>query len=198
YLEFARYIVRAWDEPGGPRVMATLLTEKSVRKTANGKAYEMLSNLVGLCELARATGERQYLQAAINAWEDIVAHQLYLTGSASQHEHFQADNQLPNQPSANIGETCVTVTWIQLNAQLLRLTGVARYGDELERSYYNHLAGAQRPDGAEWCYYTPLEGTKPYGPGINCCVSSGPRGMALAPQLTFLKRGKNTIVINLF
>ena len=92
----------------------------------------------------------------------------------------------------------MTVTWIQLNAQLLRLTGEQRFADELERSYYNHLAAAQRPDGAQWCYYTPLEGTKPYGPGINCCVSSGPRGMALLPQLTFLKRGRNTIVINLF
>ncbi|HTE17550.1 MAG TPA: beta-L-arabinofuranosidase domain-containing protein, partial [Armatimonadota bacterium] len=62
YLEFARYLVQAWDEPRGPRVMTTLLTEKAVRKTANGKAYEMLSNLVGLCELARATGERRYIE----------------------------------------------------------------------------------------------------------------------------------------
>jgi len=56
YLEFARYIVKSWDEPNGPKIIATLLKEKQVNKTANGKAYEMLSNLVGLCELARATG----------------------------------------------------------------------------------------------------------------------------------------------
>ncbi|HEU4751682.1 MAG TPA: beta-L-arabinofuranosidase domain-containing protein [Armatimonadota bacterium] len=201
YLEFAKYLVSAWDEPRGPRVMTTLLTEKSVEKTGNGKAYEMLSNLVGLCELARATGDRQYLQTAVNAWEDVTAHQLYITGSASSHEHFHAPYELPNQQGANVGETCVTVTWIQLNAQLLRLTGEARYGDELERSYYNHLAAAQRPDGAQWCYYTSLEGIKPYGPGINCCVSSGPRGMALAPQLTYLKLqdgGKDALAVNLF
>ena len=35
--------------------------EKQVHKTANGKAYEMLSNLVGLCELARVTGDRAML-----------------------------------------------------------------------------------------------------------------------------------------
>jgi hypothetical protein len=80
----------------------------------------------------------------------------------------------------------VTVTWIQLNAQLLCLTGEARFGDEIERSYYNHLSAAQRPDGAKWCYYTPLEGTKPYTNGVCCCLSSGPRGMALAPQLAYL------------
>lgn len=201
YLNFARYIVRAWDEPGGPRIMQTLLTEKSVAKTANGKAYEMLSNLVGLCELARATGDRRYLQPVVNAWQDITAHRLYITGTASYYEHFHDDFDLPNQPGANLGETCVTVTWIQMNAQLLRLTGDARYADELERSYYNHLAGAQRPDGAEWCYYTPLEGTKPYTNSTNCCLSSGPRGMALLPQLAYLKRtvqGRDSILVNLF
>jgi DUF1680 family protein len=174
--------VKSWEAPGGPRVLHTLLTEKSVQKTANGKAYEMLSNLVGLCELYCVTGERDYLQAALNAWQDIVDLRLYLTGSASQGEHFRADHELPNGESAHVAETCVTTTWIQLNQQLLRLTGEARFADELERTYYNHLAAAQRPDGAEWCYFTSLEGRKPYGPGINCCVSSGPRGMALVPR----------------
>jgi len=186
YLAFARHIVSAWDEPGGPKIIATLLKEKSVAKTANGKAYEMLSNLVGLCELARATGEKEWLAPVIIAWEDIVARRLYLTGSASYGEHFHADYDLPNQPGANIGETCVTTTWIQLNSQLLRLTGQARFGEQLEKTFYNHLAAAQRPDGAQWCYYTPLEGTKPYGPGISCCVSSGPRGMELAPPNAYL------------
>jgi len=200
YLEFAEYLVKSWDEPGGPRVLSTILAEKSVAKTANGKAYEMLSNLVGLCELARVTGEKRYVMAADTAWRDVVDNQLYLTGSASHHEHFHEGHDLPNRQSANVGETCVTVTWIQLNAQLLRLTGEARFGDELERSYYNHLMAAQRPDGAQWCYYTSLEGTKPYGPGINCCVSSGPRGMALAPGLVFLRTSTGSgegIAVNL-
>ena len=122
----------------------------------------MLSNLVGLCELARATGDRGLLEPVQNAWKDIVANRLYLTGSASAGEHFQGDHVLPNEPAAHIGETCVTTTWIQLNLQLLRLTGEAKYGDELERSFYNHLAAAQHPRGDDWCYYTALEGRKPY------------------------------------
>jgi uncharacterized protein len=187
YLEFSKYIVGSWTEPRGPNILESLLKEKNVSKTANAKAYEMLSNLVGLCELARVTGNRDYLQASINAWTDIVSHRLYITGSASQAEHFRADHELPNHQGANVAETCVTVTWIQLNDQLLRLTGHARFGDELEKTIYNHLAAAQKPDGSQWCYFTSLEGTKPYGPGINCCVSSGPRGLALAPQQAWLK-----------
>jgi DUF1680 family protein len=184
YLAFAKRIVADWDRPGGPGILASLKAGKGVEGTANAKAYEMLSNLVGVCELARTTGDRSLLDPVVLGWSDIVAHHRYVTGSLSRHEHFGPDHDLPNGPSSNVGETCVTVTWIQLNAQLLRLTGEARYAAEIERSLWNHLAAAQRPDGAQWCYYTALEGTKPYGPGINCCVSSGPRGMALAPSLT--------------
>jgi uncharacterized protein len=187
YLQFARYIVRSWSEPHGPEIIATLLRAKSVARTANGKAYEMLSNLEGLCELARATGNRRYLKPVILAWDDVVAHRLYLTGSASQGEHFHGDFYLPNGRGANPCETCVTVTWLRLTAELIRLTGEARFGDQIERTLFNHLAAAQRPDGAEWCYFTPLLGTKPYGPGISCCVSSGPRGMAMAPQFAYLR-----------
>ena len=186
YLQFARYIVESWDEPNGPKILATLLTQKQVNKTANAKAYEMLSNLVGLCELARATGDRRFVEAVSNAWEDVVAKRLYLTGSASAGEHFQGDFVLPNGMDSHICETCVTTTWIQLNLQLLRLTGQAKYGDELERTFYNHLAAAQHPQGGDWCYFTALEGRKAYDKQITCCHSSGPRGMALAPQAAYL------------
>ncbi|WP_309707789.1 beta-L-arabinofuranosidase domain-containing protein [Armatimonas sp.] len=197
YLDFCRYIVEvAWEEPRGPKVLSTLTATGKVNKTANGKAYEMLSNLVGLCELYRETGEKRYLVGPQKAWDDIVANQLYLTGSMSYGEHFHDDHALPNAPRNNIGETCVTVTWLQLSWQLLRLTGQGKYAHEIERSQYNHLAAAQRPDGAQWCYYTALEGTKPYGPGINCCVSSGPRGMALAPQsVCFTGRNTRELII---
>ena len=98
YLEFARYLVAAYDDPNGPRIISSLLREQSVARTANAKGYEMLSNLVGLCELARATGERQWLTPVFIAWDDIETRRLYLTGSATQGEHFHDDFELPNQP----------------------------------------------------------------------------------------------------
>jgi len=201
YLDFARYIVSAWDEPGGPRVLESLTLAGTVNTTADAKAYEMLSNLVGLCELARATGDRRYLVPAQNAWEDITRNQLYITGTASSGERFRAPHVLPNAPSFDVGETCVTVTWIQLSSQLLRLTGDAKYADELERSYYNHMPAAQRPDGRSFCYYTALEGEKPYGEEINCCQSSGARGMALAPMQAYFTGelgGVPVIAVTLF
>ena len=197
YLEFAKYIVGSWEENGGPHIISTLEAGKPIDQVGNGKAYEMLSNLVGLCELARTTGEPLYLDVAKRTWADVVKHELYITGSASYYEHFHPGDDLPNAKSKNIGETCVTVTWMQLSQQLLRLTGEAKYAAEFERSEYNHLVAAQKPDGSAWCYYTPLQGTKPYTTDTCCCLSSGPRGMAIIPETAFMTshEGESTYVV---
>jgi DUF1680 family protein len=199
YLGFARYLVKAWDEPGGPGILHSLLAVGRVDQTANGKAYEMLSNLVGLCDLARVTGERSYIEASLKAWQDIVENRLYITGTSSEWEHFQDDHVLYNDEAADVGETCVTVTWIQFNMSLLQLTGEAKFGDEIERSYYNQLTAAQNPQGEDWCYFTPLEGRKRYDHGITCCHSSGPRALALAPEVAYLRgseAGGDTVLVN--
>lgn len=192
YLEFAHYLVRAWDEPQGPAIARDLLAGRPVDGVADGKAYELLSNLVGLVELARVSGDANGLRAAQRAWDDIVAHRLTLSGTASQWEHFQPQSAQRLDVGAHVGETCVTTTWIQLNLALLQVTGDARYACELERSYYNHLTAAQHPAGADWCYYTPLQGRKRYQSDTTCCHSSGPRALALAPQTVYLRGDART------
>ena len=195
YLEFAKYLVDAYEHPRGPRIVTSLLEHGDVHRTANGKAYEMMSNLVGLCELYRATGEKQYLQVCEKAWVDIVEKRMYITGGVSLGEHFQEDGMLPN--AGAVAETCANVTWEQLNIQLLRLTGEAKYADVLERLVFNHVLGAQKADGSAFCYFTPLEGKKAYDTGINCCASSGPRGVALIPTFAFTAR-EDSLDVNLF
>lgn len=197
YLDFARSIVETWESAGGPKIMSTLAASGSVKKTANAKAYEMLSCLVGLCELYRTTGEDRYLRPAVTAWRDIVSNQLLITGSGSSHEYWTEPGLFPGSPPDEPAETCVTVTWIELNQQLLRLTGDARYADELEKSFYNHLAAAQRPDGGAWNYFTPLDGTKEPRTNQNCCSSSGPRAWALLPGLICME-APDGIVVNFF
>ena len=197
YLDFCKYILRSWEQPNGPHIISTLLTLKRVDKVGNGKAYEMLSCLNGALEYYRITGDRQILEACLNAWQDIVDKRLYLTGAASYGEHFHDDYDLPNV--ANVGETCVTTTWIQFNAQLLRLTGEARFAEQLERVVLNQLLGAQRPDCAAWGYYVQMEGKKPYSDSLDghCCLSSGPRGVALIP--TFAASTDTAgVVLNLY
>ena len=197
YLDFCRYILRAWEQPNGPRIISTLLTARRVDKVGNGKAYEMLSCLNGALEYYRTVGDPQILAAGLNAWEDIVRNRLYLTGAASYGELFHGDFDLPNV--ANVGETCVTVTWLQFNAQLLRLTGEARFAEQLEQVILNQLFGAQRCDGSAWGYYVQMEGKKPYSSTLDghCCLSSGPRGVALIPTFA-VTTDADGVVVNLF
>jgi len=197
YLEFCQYILRAWEQPNGPHIISRLLDRKGVNQVGNGKAYEMLSCLNGVLELYRSTGDKRLLRASINAWEDVVKNRLYITGAASSYELFQDDFNLPN--NGNVGETCVTVTWIQLNTQLLRLTGEARFAEQLESVSLNQLLGAQQPDGRAWGYYVQMEGRKPYSSTLDghCCLSSGPRGIALLSTFA-VSTDPDGVVINLF
>ena len=194
YLDFCHYIVDSWEDEDNPdnwkyedgcQLLTSLLDHGSVHKTANRKAYEMLSNLVGLLELYRVAPDARYLTACTNAWQDIVTNRLYITGTSSYHEQFTPDHRLP--PGHAVGEGCVTVTWLQLNIHLLELTGDVRYADELERTLYNALPAAQSPRTGEIAYFTPLNGHKGFNdrdkgdPPISCCSSSIPRGIAMIP-----------------
>lgn len=197
YLEFCRYILRSWEKPAGPRIISTLLQTKRVERVGNAKAYEMLSCLNGALEFHRTVGAPEILEAALHAWRDILERRLYITGTASYREFFHADFDLPNVN--HVGETCVTVTWLQFNAQLLRLTGEARFAEQLERATLNQLFGAQRPDGMGWGYYVEMAGRKPYTSNLDgqCCLSSGPRGVALIPTFA-LSTDAEGMVANMY
>jgi len=84
-----------------------------------------------------------------------------ITGSASNQELWadgtRAQSAISEQPM-NI----VTVTWMKLCFQLLRLTGDPVWADELEVSLYNALLGAMTPHGNWWAYWCPLSGQPGY------------------------------------
>ena len=197
HLEFCQYVVRAYDHPRGPRIISTLLETGSVYRVANGKAYEMLSNFNGLVDLYRLTADRPLLDAVLRAWDDIVSRQLYRTGTLSAAEHFQPNGRLLSLQSSNVGEMCVTVTWLQLNWRLLRLTGEARFGQEIERTVYNHLLAAQDGRNGNISYYTSWAGAKEFTDALLCCVSSGPRGISLIPQLAWGLQS-DALLVNLY
>jgi len=199
YLDFCHFVIESWDQKDNPetparedgsRLLSSLLEHGNVYKTANRKAYEMLANLLGLMELYRVDPDERYLTACKNAWNDIVTKRLYITGTTSYDEMFAADHTM--RPGRETGEGCVTVTWLQLNTHLLELTGEVKYADELERTMYNALLAAQSPLTGQVSYYTPLIGYKGYGeashdpsmPGISCCSSSVPRGIAMIPEFS--------------
>ncbi|MEI8074947.1 MAG: beta-L-arabinofuranosidase domain-containing protein [Bacteroidota bacterium] len=184
YLDFCYYILKAWDQEDGPKVITALLATGNVTKVGNAKAYEMLSNFVGIAKLYRVTGEDRFLKVVKMAWQDIVKNRLYISGTTSSMEFFQVDKVLPASSKDNMGEGCVTTTWIQLNQNLLAITGDVKYLEQIEKSIYNQLLAAENPQTGCVSYYTALMDKKPYSCDISCCTSSVPRGIAMIPYFT--------------
>lgn len=185
YLDFCKYIFRAYEQPTGPKIISRLEKYGDVTKVGDAKAYEMLSCFLGILKYYKLTGEDKYLKLSQTAWADITAHRLYITGTSSDHEIFVAPGILKAGNDNRMGEGCVTVTWIQFNLQLLQITGNPKYAEELERSVYNHLLAAENPQTGCVSYYTALQGAKPYrcDQGFSCCLSSVPRGISLIPEM---------------
>lgn len=195
YLEFCKYLIKSYENENGPSIVETLLREKRVDKVANAKAYEMLSNIIGIVKLYRLTNDERFFKVSKYAFDDIVSKRLYISGTTSDHERFKDDHVLQADTAAHMGEGCVTTTWIQLNMQLFSITGDLKYFNEIEKSVYNHLLAAENPNTGCVSYYTPLMGVKPYACHITCCLSSVPRGIALIPYLNFGKLNSNPTVL---
>ncbi len=198
YRQFCQYVIRRAD--AGPKIMTNIEKTHTVQSVGNKKAYEMMCNYVGLVEYWRATGYERGLNAAKLAWESITNENVFITGAPDAHESFSEPHTLIT--SGKCTETCVQVTWIQLNWQLLRSTGDPRYAAMIHHHIYNHMLAAQHPNGIDWCYFTTMEGSKTaeewgFSGTMHCCGSSGPRAIALIPTFAYMT-GKDKLAINLY
>ncbi len=213
YLDFAKYIVRQWETPKGPKLISKALDKVAVADRfpapeswwswENGqKGYEMMSCYEGLLDLYRITGEAEYLKAVELAVRNIIDTEINAAGSGTAFECFYHGAQRQTEPSYHTMETCVTMTWIKLCHNLLRLTANPMYADEIEKTAYNALLASMKSDGSQIAKYSPLEGTRQEGEEqcgmhINCCNANGPRGFVLLPRLAF-EWGTNALFVNLY
>ena len=205
YLEFANYIVAQWSKPsqalpGGMRLIEDALAHTAPEKMSWNKAYEMMSCFEGLCELSRVTGEREYVDAAAALADNILRDEVTIVGPGTQIEHWFGGNRKQTSAVNRPMETCVTATWMKFLYQVLRLTGDARYADELEKNLYNGLLGAMMPDGSWWAYFSAPMGERVPSDmqhedvGLSCCVVNGPRGLMLTPFWAVMTSAEGLVV----
>ena len=186
YLDFAEHIVQMSEKNPNLRLMGTMLERGSVVYPGEGKAYQLMANLLGYLRLYRFTGKEKYLQTVLNGWEEIRKNHVLITGGPwSRHMPYNGNRECfahveAFHPEKIVVEGCCNATWIQLNIHLFELTGEAKYFNETEITLINDLYGHQYTDGIKWSYYTaPNEKTPKYEPNINCCASSQPRGLEM-------------------
>ncbi len=191
YLDFALHIVAMSEANPGLRLMGTVQEGGSLTKPGEGKAYQMMANLLGYIRLHACTADPRYLETARRAWEAIRSQHTYTTGGPWGRKMPYNGNRecfaLPKDfaPTLAQVETCSTTTWIQMNLHLLEVTGEAKYAAEAERVLFNALLAAQNHEGIDWCYFTKANSQrKPFEARITCCASSGPRALeAFASRL---------------
>ncbi len=187
FLKFARHIVQCSENAPGLRLMGSMLKKEDVSGSGDGKAYQLMANLLGYLLLYKNTGDERYLATVQNGWENIKANHLYVTGGPwsrkmpynGNKECFALSKDF--SPEHADVETCSTTTWIQLNLHLLELTGQGKYAEKAERAVFNALLAAQYGEGGdEWCYFTRAnQNSRPYNDKFHCCASSGPRALEM-------------------
>lgn len=202
YLEFARAIIALWNGPtkSAPQGIHLLEDALAGKPPLKNHAYSIMSCFEGICELYRATGERPYLDAAVRFGQAIRQHERMIDGSVSNQELFCGGAATQTEFLEQPQETCATVTWIKLCAQLLRLTGDPVWADEMELSLYNAMAGAMTPGGEWFSYHSPLTGERvpshmqQTDVQMSCCVASGPRGLLLTPRWAVMSSAEGPVV----
>ena len=201
YLDLAKLIVEQADARQELNLLSQALAGTDAAQIGTGKAYQLSWNLVGLAKLHRATRDARYLKAATQVWESIRAHHLTLGGGpwgGVAHRSREVFNAPGVFSPYGYVETCSTFSWIQLNRELGTITGEAKYAEEIERSAYNDLLGAQEPGGEDWCYYSFPNGKRVHTTYWRCCKSSGAMALEDLAEAAYTVSGDNAVSVNLY
>ncbi len=201
YLDLALRIVEQAERRAELTLLTRALGTADASEIGTGKAYQLAWNLVGLAKLHRATGEARYLDAARRVWGNIRDHHLSLGGGpwgGVAHRSREVFNPAGAFSPCGYVETCSTFAWIQLNRELLAITGEAKYAEEVERSAYNDLLGAQAPNGEDWLYYSFPNGQRVFTTYWRCCKSSGAMALEELPAIAYRVTGEAEITVGLY
>ena len=192
YLDLAGYILQ-----GDSR---SPLTERQIvymfcgipftsRTKLEGHAVRAMYACCGATDYYLETGDQAYWKTLNVLWEDLSAHQLYVTGGVgarSDGEAFGNAYELPNERA--YGESCAAIGNMMWNWRMLSATGEAKFTDVMERALYNGINSGMSLDGKMYCYRNPLAfdpatGDKIRNPWYDttCCPPNLERTFAALP-----------------
>jgi DUF1680 family protein len=192
YLDLAGYVLQ-----GDPRVP---LTPRQIsymfcgipftsRTKLEGHAVRAMYACCGAADYYLETGDPVYWKTLNVLWNDLSAHQLYITGGVgarSDGETFGSAYELPNERA--YGESCAAIGNFMWNWRMLSASGEARFTDVMERALYNGINSGMSLDGKMYCYRNPLafnpsSGDKIRNPWYDttCCPPNLERTFASLP-----------------
>ncbi len=201
YLEFAEHIVSCIEKNPDLDITNSVMNNEDLVHPGQGKAYQLMSTLLGYHRLYRVTRNKKYLDVIEKSWEIIKEKHLTVSGgpwsrmmdyNGNQECFARTDGFYPGK---EIIEGCSDMSWIQISAALYELTGDPKYIKEAEVNFYNGSMIHQGIDGKQYTYYTKMNRTNGnFTDAINCCSSSIPRGMYVYTQTMAGHIGGNLII----
>ena len=127
------------------------------RTRLEGHAVRAMYACCGATDYYLETGDATYLKTLTHLSEDLVEHQLYITGGVgarSEGEAFGDAYELPNATA--YGESCAAIGNMMWNYRMLSATADARHADVMERALYNGINSGMSLNGKLYCYRNPL------------------------------------------
>lgn len=199
YLALAETVVKELEAEPDHRLVTAGLNNIDMEFVGDGKIYQIIWNLAGIVKLYEVTGNADYLKASEGVWRNITEYHLNVAGGpwGGVGKHMECFNRKNYWSPYGLVETCSTMAWIQLNKELLRITGNSQYAQAIERSAYNALLGARFPNGVDWSYHSFTNGSLSVANFNDCCPSSGMLALEELPSMIYSKRGEG-VAVNLY
>jgi DUF1680 family protein len=127
------------------------------RSSAAGHAVRELYLQAGVVDVATETGDEALLSASEAIWEDLFGTKTYVTGGHGSRHRDESIGDAYELPSDRAyAETCAAIASFQWNWRLLLATGRSRYAAEMERVFWNTIAGGVSRGGSEFFYSNTL------------------------------------------
>lgn len=199
YLQLAESIIAKMEARENVKLVSVAKAGGDMENVGDGKAYQLLWNLTAIVKLYEVTGNPDYLEAVTKAWVNVRDHHLTIAGGpwGGIGKHYECFNRKSFWSPYGFVETCSTMSWIQFNKELLRITGEAKYAQEIEKSAYNALLAARYPNGDDWTYHIFSNGSLHIAHTNDCCPSSGMLALEEISSIAF-SRKQNGIACNLY
>jgi hypothetical protein len=173
---------------------------------ANHHAYSFCNALSSAMQAYISTSSQKHLLAAKNAFEMIDQTQSFATGGWGPNESFVAPGSSTlfdslSRTHSGFETPCGSYAHFKLTRYLLRVTRDGRYGDSMERVFYNTVLGAKRlePDGHAFYYsdYNFSAQRVYFHDRWPCCSGTLPQVAADYHLLPYFHEG-DAIYVNLY
>jgi len=169
-------------------------------------AYSHVNTFSSAAMAYDVLGDASYLDILRNGYDYLQATQLYATGTYGPNERFMAPDGSLGRALDTRSDTAEVVcgSWagFKMSRYLMRFTGEARYGDWIERLFYNGVGAALPLDGRGRNYYygdyRVGGGMKVYNwDTFTCCSGTYIQNLADYHNLVYF-HDANGIYVNLY